>query len=162
MMTLLNPNNGIFFEEEKLPAEWSCKDEQQRPSEEYQKQIDIKLCKEKRTLCWPCHIFQYNQKTNSIHLFPHLLRRCLTVYFVLSAGSILKHVFLLNKLMLIVVSLCRSRNKLWNQPQTLKRSSSCSSSSPSTVATLNTFELQTLTCQKSWVITDPIHNKELL
>lgn len=83
----------------------------------------------------------------------HLLRRGLTVYRVSSAGSILKHDFFLNRLMLIVVSFCCSRNKLWNQPQKVKRSSSCSSSSPSTVSTLNTFELHTLTCQKSLIIT---------
>lgn len=133
---------------EVSPAEWVCKDEQQYSREEYQKQVDVKLCNKKRASCRPRNICQ-QPENQTCWLVLHSLRRGLMVYGVLSVGSILKHVFLLNRPMLIVVSLCRSRNKPWNQPQKLKRSSSCSFSSPSTVSTLNTFELHTLTCQKS-------------
>lgn len=133
---------------EVSPAEWVCKDEQQYSREEYQKQVDVKLCNKKRASCRPWNICQ-QPENQTCWLVLHLLRRGLMVYGVLSVGSILKHVFLLNRPMLIVVSLCRSRNKPWNQLQKLKRSSSCSFSSPSTVSTLNTFELHTLTCQKS-------------
>lgn len=31
-----------------VPAEWTCKAKQQHAREEYQKQIDIKLCKDRQ------------------------------------------------------------------------------------------------------------------
>ena len=145
--------------EYKLPAEWICKEQQQHPGEENHKQIDIKLCREKQTNkhviyqnIKSCDVCQWSENT-SVSI---LLRSGLMVYLASALGSIWKHVFLLNRPMLMVVSLCRSRNKPWNQLHTLKRSSSCSSSSPSTIITLNTLELHTLTCQREvnhWVST---------
>lgn len=98
---------------------------------------------------------QYNSPSDIKHgHYRDVLRSGLTVYLVLSLGLILKHVFFLNRSMLMVVSFCPSCSKLCSQFHMLKRSSCCRSSSSCTISNINTFELQIRTWQIMMVPSD--------